>query len=218
MATFSEGYICPDCRQEQGSAARLVAHHQEEHSHVCPHCNVGLPSPADLVEHFTAEHSDKELQQELEPAAVRRLKAENLLLLREIRLQERRLQERRLQERRLQEEEEEELASPLSQEELEVIAANSPLLLAYCQRMEASRRVEVTVARQLLGEAEERGRMAGRRRREGEERREEMAGEREEVVAAGDRQLAERDGQILLARQALGRQAGGVDGGEMGVV
>ena len=206
MATSSEGYICPDCLEEQGSAARLVAHHREEHSHVCPHCNLGLPSPTDLVDHFTAEHSDKEQEQELElePASVRRLKAENLLLLREIRLQERRSQE--------------ESPPPLSQEELEVIAANCPLLLAYCRRLEASRRVEGTVARQLLGEAEERGREAGRRRREGEVRREEMAGEREEVVAAGDRQLAERDGQILLARQELGRQAGAVEGGGTEVV
>ena len=197
-----EGYICPSCHEEQGSAEDLEAHHATNHAHLCPHCLKGLPTPDDLVHHYATEHAVEQGSLEAgESQVIQDLKSVNINLSCEVRLLEQLFAN-------LTEEKDgstidvkdEQMSGEggsaeniLSKEDLEVLAGNSVLLLEHCKKLVDNLQVKATVAKQVLVETQQRVEALEREEVEVGERLQRLADERREVVRKGETELAKRN-------------------------
>ena len=191
--TSVSGYVCPGCREEQGSPEELVAHHAAAHAHLCPHCLQGFPTPSHLVTHFSLVHGGEGEAGMGEPEAVTELRAANLSLGQEVRLLERLLASR------AEHREGDREGLEMSPGEKALLAANSPQLVQVCEKMVTARRTEVAIAKQLKSEAEKRLERANRAKREASEKLDNAKIELGRVVMRGDKELARKDAEIAAA-------------------
>ena len=192
-----EGYICPSCHEEQGSAEDLEAHHATNHAHLCPHCLKGLPTPDDLVHHYATEHAVEQGPLEAgESQVIQDLKSVNINLSCEVRLLEQLLTNKDNEKTDVQNEPMSEkhdgqsAVHQLSKDEVDLLSGNSIVLLEHCQRQVDNLEVKATVAKQVLVETQQRLEDLEKEEMVVGERLQRLVSERREIIRKGELELA----------------------------
>ena len=196
-----EGYICPSCHEEQGSAEDLEAHHATNHAHLCPHCLKGLPTPDDLVHHYATEHAVEPLEA-VESQVIQDLKSVNINLSCEVRLLEQLLTNKDKEKTDVQNEQMSEkhdgqsAVHQLSKDELDLLSGNSIVLLEHCQRQVDNLEVKATVAKQVLVETQQRLEDLEKEEMVVGERLQRLVSERREIIRKGELELAKSRNEV----------------------
>ena len=192
-----EGYICPSCHEEQGSAEDLEAHHATNHAHLCPHCLKGLPTPDDLVHHYATEHAVEQGPLEAgESQVIQDLKSVNINLSCEVRLLEQLLTNKDKEKTDVQNEQMSEkhdgqsAVHQLSKDEVDLLSGNSIVLLEHCQRQVDNLEVKATVAKQVLVETQQRLEDLEKEEMVVGKRLQRLVSERREIIRKGELELA----------------------------
>ena len=192
-----EGYICPSCHEEQGSADDLEAHHATNHAHLCPHCLKGLPTPDDLVHHYATEHAVEQGPLEAgESQIIQDLKSVNINLSCEVRLLEQLLTNKDNEKTDVQNEPMSEkhdgqsAVHQLSKDEVDLLSGNSIVLLEHCQRQVDNLEVKATVAKQVLVETQQRLEDLEKEEMVVGKRLQRLVSERREIIRKGELELA----------------------------
>ena len=192
-----EGYICPSCHEEQGSADDLEAHHATNHAHLCPHCLKGLPTPDDLVHHYATEHAVEQGPLEAgESQVIQDLKSVNINLSCEVRLLEQLLTNKDNEKTDVQNEPMSEkhdgqsAVHQLSKDEVDLLSGNSIVILEHCQRQVDNLEVKATVAKQVLVETQQRLEDLEKEEMVVGKRLQRLVSERREIIRKGELELA----------------------------
>ena len=198
-----EGYICPSCHEEQGSADDLEAHHATNHAHLCPHCLKGFPTPDDLVHHYATEHAVEQGSLEAgESQVIQDLKSVNINLSCEVRLLEQLLTNKDNEKTDVQDEpisekhDRQSAVHQLSKDEVDLLSGNSIVLLEHCQRQVDNLEVKATVAKQVLLETQQRLEDLEKEEMVVGERLQRLVSERREIIRKGELELTKSRNEV----------------------
>ena len=198
-----EGYICPSCHEEQGSADDLEAHHAANHAHLCPHCLKGLPTPDDLVHHYATEHAVEQGPLEAgESQVIQDLKSVNINLSCEVRLLEQLLTNKDNEKTDVQDEpisekhDGQSAVHQLSKDEVDLLSGNSIVLLEHCQRQVDNLEVKATVAKQVLVETQQRLEDLEKEEMVVGKRLQRLVSERREIIRKGELELTKSRNEV----------------------